>query len=186
VLVTIVRRHRISLDAGLVGLRRDIRPAVAVAIACVLVAGCDDAPKTIAASHPVATDAQGTPRTASTTREPAISPFRLVGTVIDARDRFAMLRGRDGARRIVRPDDQIDGYTIGAIESDRIHVSSPRDGDQVVIASAEVEAVATNDAPPPLPVGALIKNVNLDQSIPRDVHWGPTAAGPDGNTHFGH
>ena len=153
----------------------------ALALACTFIAGCDGAPKVAAVPHSAVVE-----RAPLAAIRPALSPFSLVGTVIQSKDRFAMLRENDGTRRTVRAGEQIDGYTVGDIESDRIHIHSARDGDQIVIASAGNEAEQVETPPAPLPVGALIKNVNLDQSIPKDVRWGPTAAGPDGNKQVGH
>src|SRR5947207_10105041 len=53
------------------------------------------------------------------------APFELVGTSISATNAYALLKEADQSRLTVHEGDTIAGYTIAAIEPDRVIVRSP-------------------------------------------------------------
>jgi hypothetical protein len=121
------------------------------------------------------------------------APFELVGTSISATNAYALLKEADQSRLTVHEGDTIAGYTIAAIEPDRVIVRSPGSEQQLLVLLA-----ATGNAPAsttrtngvgsePLASTALIADgINIDQSIPEDVTFGPTGSLPEGVKQMGH
>jgi hypothetical protein len=63
------------------------------------------------------------------------SPFELMGTSINETHSFAVLKQSGDRVFTVRAGDKVDGYTIAAIEPDRIRVTSPENTEQLLVAA---------------------------------------------------
>ncbi len=142
--------------------------------------------------RPVTTTA-ALPTVAPVLPKVAPSPFELVGTSISATNTFAVLKEADQSVLTVHEGDLIDGYTIAAIAPDRVKVRSPDNSEQLLMllaatGNAAVPMTRTSGAAPePLANTALIAaGINIDQSIPEDVTFGPTGSLPEGVKQMGH
>jgi hypothetical protein len=131
--------------------------------------------------------------TLSSAVAPPVAPpaFELVGTSIDAHAAFAVLKGPDQRAVTVRQGDQIDGYTIASIESDRVELRSPANGQLILVLldapAGNVGAQAKVAPPASAPHTDLItEGINTDQSIPVHPTFGPTGQLMDGRRQIGH
>ena len=124
-----------------------------------------------------------------------VRPFglKLVGTSITAGGGLAVLKRPNEQRVTVRRGETVDGYTIAAIEPDRVELTSADNGVQFVMfaeagsdATRATEARAA-DAAPQLPTEDVVsEGVNTDQSLPEHPSLGPTAQLPEGVKQIGH
>ena len=121
------------------------------------------------------------------------APFELVGTSISATNAYALLKEADQSRLTVHEGETIAGYTIAAIEPDRVIVRSPGNDQQLLVllaatGNAPASTTRTNgEGSEPLAITALIADgINTDQSIPEHVTFGPTGSLPEGVKQMGH
>jgi hypothetical protein len=132
------------------------------------------------------------PVVATVSRKFGPPPLELVGTTISDTNTFAVIKEADSNVRTVRQGDSLDGYTIGAIATDHVTVTSPDNAKHVLALSAasEVSTASTptvSETSEPVPNPALItEGVNTDQSAPQNGTSVPTAELPEGMKQIGH
>jgi hypothetical protein len=175
--------------------RRGRRAAALAAIAFVL-GGCERASE----PSPAVATRIGGPETdpgcvaASATTRPAVAaatprarptPFELMGTSGNEVNRFAVLRGSGRRLLTVREGDTIDGYTIAAIETDRVRIRGPDNAEQLLDA-VQALPVTMASVPPASPSHLITQGINTDQSLPANVSLGPTGFDPNNGRQMGH
>jgi hypothetical protein len=170
---------------------------LAVMSAVAVLAGCGRAPEPV----PVASTHQGPVQMSAAASAPAMveqvrpksaaaSPFELMGTSINETHSFAVLKQSGDRVFTVREGDKVEGYTIAAIEPDRIRLTSPENAEQLLVAANKPASLrvseAANPAAAPARPGLITQGINTDQSISANAVTGPTGFDPNNGRQMGH
>jgi len=193
---------RNELTAGVAAQRWRASASLLMSV-CVLTAmascgGAPDGARALSATgSPAAVDVASVPANVQPAPPPSSQAvakgptFELVGTSITRTSSFAILKDHEQHLLKVSQGDDAQGFIVARIESDRVSVRSLGDGHEFVVLKGLTDSVApaagSAASAAPASLSRLITvGVNVDQSIPAAITWGPTGFDPNNGRQMGH